>query len=496
MGVVKFFSWRSLATWRFSSINRQDAKERQANRPARLHLETLETREVLTLNPTGYEQEMLELLNHMRTDPAGELHRLLTSTNPIQSADANVQAALDYYGVSGTALASAWASLRPVQPVAWNDSLMTSSHAHNQAMIAADQQSHQLPGEASLGTRITEAGYTNWTIAGENIYAYANSVFYGHAGFAIDWGPGLNGMQNPAGHRNNMMNGSFREVGIAVTQDNNPNTDVGPYVITQDFGNRSTLGNPYLLGAVYNDINHDGRYEAGEGLGGVTVTVRGTTNSYNIGTMSAGGYQLQVPAGSYAVTFSGPGLATPITQTVTVGTANVMLDAFPGMPSGGTTGNTGNGTTTVNHAPVLNTANPFSLNPLYHLSVSNPGTLVSALIGNSITDQDAGALRGIAVTGLNGTASGTWQFSLDGGRTWINFGATSSSAARLLRPTDVIRFVPRAGFTGWVSLQFRAWDQTSGRAGGTVSLVSLFGSTVGGSTAFSSASGTAWLLVW
>lgn len=484
MGVAKLFS--SVRSWLKST-----GSYVKVTRRAQLHLEALETREVLTLNPTGFEQEMLELLNHMRSDPAGELHRLLTSTNPIHSADPNVQAALDYFGVSGSALASAWSSLRSVPPLAWNDSLMTSSRGHNQAMIAADQQSHQLPGEASLGTRITQAGYTNWTSAGENIYAYANSVLYGHAGFAIDWGYGPAGMQSPAGHRINMMSGSFREVGISVAPENNPNTDVGPYVITQDFGNRSTLGNPYLLGAVYNDLNHDGRYEAGEGLANINITARGTATTYNIGTMSAGGYQLQVPTGSYTVTFSGAGFTTPITQTIAVGSVNVLLDAFPGMPNGGTTG-TG---TTANHAPVLNTANPFTLNPLYHLAVSNPGTLVSTLIGNSITDSDAGAFRGIAVTGLTGTSSGTWQFSLDGGRSWTNFGTTSSAAARLLRPSDLVRFVPHAGFTGRVSLQFRAWDQTRGTTGGTVSLVSLFGPTVGGSTAFSSASGTAWLTV-
>ncbi len=43
-------------------------------------------------------------------------------------------------------------------------------------MIAADSQSHQLPGEADLGTRITNAGY-NFSFARENIYAYAKSVF-------------------------------------------------------------------------------------------------------------------------------------------------------------------------------------------------------------------------------------------------------------------------------------------------------------------------------
>ena len=42
--------------------------------------------------------------------------------------------------------------------------------------------------------------------------------------------------------------------------------------------------------------------------------------------MTAGGYQIQVPTGNYAVTFSGNGVIEPITQTVNVGLENVKLD--------------------------------------------------------------------------------------------------------------------------------------------------------------------------
>ena len=80
---------------------------------------------------------------------------------------------------------------------------------------------------------------------------------------------------------------------------------MGPLVITQDFGARYDQGNSYLLGVVYNDSNRNNVYNAGEGLGGVSVSIVGSAGSFNTTTMTAGGYQLQVPSGSYTVTFSG-----------------------------------------------------------------------------------------------------------------------------------------------------------------------------------------------
>ena len=46
--------------------------------------------------------------------------------------------------------------------------LNSSAHAHNLAMASSGDFAHQVPGEASLGARITATGY-HWTSAGENI---------------------------------------------------------------------------------------------------------------------------------------------------------------------------------------------------------------------------------------------------------------------------------------------------------------------------------------
>lgn len=472
MRVANFMGWVRSAM----DTRRQTQRNRQTRH--QLRIEQLEARDVPTINPTGLEQEMLELLNKMRMDPAGELSRLLVSTNPIQARDPEVQSALQYFGVNGTVLASQFASLTAAQPLAWSDGLMTSSRTHNQLMIAADAQSHQLPGEASLGSRATTAGYANWNALGENIYSYSDTVAYGHAGFAIDWGFGTNGLQSPAGHRINMMNNSYREVGISVIAETNPSTEVGPLVITQDFGARFNQGNSFLLGVVYSDSNSNNTYNAGEGLSGVTVSISGSSGSFTTTTMSAGGYQLQVPSGSYTVTFSGGGLSSAITKSVTVGSTNAKVDGVAGQ-----TGNPPPPPPPANHAPVLDASYVATLSSIVK-GTSNPtGVTVASIVGNSITDADANAQKGIAIYNAANT-NGQWQYSLNSGTTWMTFGTASSTAARLLRSTDLVRFVPNASFTGSSTITYVAWDQTTGTAGGTANISTI--ASIGGSTAFSS----------
>lgn len=306
-------------------------------------MEGLEPRQLMVFDPSPNEQYLMELLNRMRMNPAAELGLLTTSLgNPARSNDPNVDSALRYFRTSGTLLASQWASLTAVQPLAWNDKLYLAAEGHNAAMIAADQQTHQAPGEPALGARATNAGYTNWSQVGENVYAYAEGVIHTHAGFALDWGgdpndPNTTGIQDPPGHRENMMEATYREVGIRIaTPGNVAGRTVGPWVVTQDFGRRFNSGNPFLVGVAYQDGGSDG-YSPGEGFGGVTiraVAANGTTGApeYTAVSMSAGGWQMQVPAGTYAVTFSGGGWGSAVTYyNVVVGSENAKVDGVRGV---------------------------------------------------------------------------------------------------------------------------------------------------------------------
>jgi len=319
-------------------------------------LEGLEARELLSFDPTPSEQYMLELLNRFRTNPRAELQHLTTSlSNPARSADADVDSALRFFETSGTVLSQQWTQLTAVPPLAWNEDLYEASALHTQKMIDANQQTHQAPGEAPLGTRVATAGYTNYSIVGENVYAFARSVVHAHAGFAIDWGqdgdvthPSQNGIQNPPGHRDNMLDSRFREVGLRILSENLQSTQVGPLLVTQNLGSRFNLGNPFLVGVVFADGGSNG-YGPGEGLGSVTVQIVGAAGTYIATTMSAGGYQAQVPAGVYDVTFSGAGFGSAVTyRNITVGSQNVKLDGVKGvappapeiavLSGGGTTG--------------------------------------------------------------------------------------------------------------------------------------------------------------
>jgi len=136
----------------------------------------------------------------------------------------------------------------------------------------------------------------------------------------------------------------------------------------------------------------------------------------------------------------------------------------------------------VNDAPILAGAN--NLAGITEDPAANGGTAVSVLITGQVTDVDAGALAGIAVTTLDNT-NGAWQYSIDGGTSWNAFGvpsAPTAAAARLLRDTDLVRFVPTADWNGTATLSFRAWDRTSGAVGGTADTTPN-----GGITAFSTA---------
>jgi parallel beta-helix repeat protein len=145
-----------------------------------------------------------------------------------------------------------------------------------------------------------------------------------------------------------------------------------------------------------------------------------------------------------------------------------------------------------NAAPVLDSSLVQPLTPIAKNPVVNPGTLVSSLIpGLAVTDPDSGALKGIAVTGVDNT-NGTWQYTLDGGTTWLAFGSPSPTSARLLpsNASTLIRFVPNVDYEGTPGISLRAWDQTQGTAGGTFDVT-----TNGGVTPFSAALGTAAIAV-
>ncbi|MET0607058.1 MAG: CAP domain-containing protein [Beijerinckiaceae bacterium] len=216
------------------------------------------------------------------------------------------------------------------QPLAFNGDLNEASEQHSMWMIAADVFSHTGSGGSSAGQRMTAAGYAftgSWGW-GENI-AWATTR--SPSGLQDEVLLMHNSLMNSSGHRANILNASYREVGIGVESGDYGGRD-GAF-ITQDFA-RSGSGN-FLTGVAFDDKDGDRFYDVGEGLGGLTLTAVNiaTGQQFVTTTWDAGGYSLALAAGSYTVTFSGGGFTTTTSQA-TIGGSNVKLDLVDPTASG------------------------------------------------------------------------------------------------------------------------------------------------------------------
>jgi len=96
-----------------------------------------------------------------------------------------------------------------------NSKLISSAHTHNLAMAKANTLSHQLGGEAALGSRVSAAGY-QWSMVGENI-AYNSDRSEG--GVLAVQKAMYNEKPPDDGHRKNILNKKFDDVGIDVIND-------------------------------------------------------------------------------------------------------------------------------------------------------------------------------------------------------------------------------------------------------------------------------------
>ncbi|ACJ00497.1 conserved hypothetical protein [Rhodospirillum centenum SW] len=149
--------------------------------------------------------------------------------------------------------------------------------------------------------------------------------------------------------------------------------------------------------------------------------------------------------------------------------------------------------TAENDAPTLGTQARSLTGVLEDVATGdNTGTTVADLLASgsgTVTDPD-GDTPGIAVTAASST-DGTWQYKVGAG-SWTAFGSPAEGTARLLGPTDLVRFVPNADFSGTgTGLTFRAWDGSSGTAGGTADTTGA-GT---GTSAFSAATASASITV-
>ena len=216
------------------------------------------------------------------------------------------------------------------QPLAFDNDLSEAAEGHDRWMLATDIFSHTGSGGSSPTTRMKAAGYVlsgSWA-TGENI-AWATTR--APTGYVDEVKLLHTNLMNSSGHRANILNPNFREVGLGF--------EVGDYkgrssaFVTEDFAKTGT--DLFLTGVTFDDKDGDRFYDPGEGLGAITVTAKNTAGqTFKTTTSAAGGYDLVLKPGTYTVTFSGANIATS-TQTATIGTKNVKRDLIdPTMKSG------------------------------------------------------------------------------------------------------------------------------------------------------------------
>lgn len=278
-------------------------------------LGTLPTKLYFHGDPSNDEQYLLELVNRGRSDPYNECKLMLDSHDPA------IDQAIVGYRVDIRKLFADFASYAPKPPLALNPKLSEAARIQAQDMATHDFQDHIGSDGSTLADRFTRVGYP-FIYGGENVFAYAQSVFSAEAAFLIDWGvPDL-------GHRINLLDlgdhTGFREIGLCILSESKPATMVGPLVVAQEFGlaSQSTV---FITGVVYRDKNGNNFYDPGEGLGGVQIMP--DSGDYYAVTGASGGYTIPVStrSGRYILTASRQDLAT-LTQEVTVGTENVKAD--------------------------------------------------------------------------------------------------------------------------------------------------------------------------
>ncbi|MFV3128314.1 CAP domain-containing protein [Niveispirillum sp. KHB5.9] len=250
----------------------------------------------------AYELYMLTLVNRARVDPA---------------------AAAAAFGIDlNQGLNPGTISATPKQPLAPNDILAAAAEGHSNWMLATDTFSHTGNGGSDPGQRMDAAGYDfirpyTW---GENIAWSGTTGTIRTSQLAGYIEQQHRGLFLSPGHRVNILGDSYREIGIS--QQIGEFSGYNASMITQNFA--ATGQARFATGVVFNDLNGDGFYNPGEGVGGVSITVNGNAAGQ---TTAAGGYAIPMTNGTWTMGFSGAGLNGAYYQTVTMSGLNVGLDA-------------------------------------------------------------------------------------------------------------------------------------------------------------------------
>ncbi len=256
---------------------------------------------------SSYEQLLLELVNRARLDPNGEA----------QTYGIALNAGLPAGTLSGVAK----------QVLAPQSLLNNSARGHSQWMINTDIFSHTGSSGSDPGQRMTSAGYQFggdfWTW-GENI-AWTGTTGTPNVGQSTAEIHG--NLFKSAGHRLNILNGDFRELGAGVLTGafTSQGSAYNSVMATENFATSGSKA--YITGVAIRDADFDNFYDIGEGRAGLSVVFKaGTAIVGSTATQAAGGYAFAADNTNLSVTFSGGGLAASVTATIAGGAQNAKVD--------------------------------------------------------------------------------------------------------------------------------------------------------------------------
>nr|MDJ0596125.1 malectin domain-containing carbohydrate-binding protein [Pleurocapsa sp. MO_226.B13] len=256
------------------------------------------------VQPSAYEQYMLEMINRARLNP---------------------QAEADLYGIGlNDGLAANTISDDPKQPLVFNSLLINSARSHSQWMLDTDTFSHTGDGGTSSHQRMKNAGYQftgSWR-SGENLGYQGTTGTVNLTSFTEYIHQGL---FESSGHRRNILQSDYREIGLG-----NLTGDFRGYnslMVTQNFAESGS--DVFLTGVAYDDlVIEDDFYTVGEGLAGIEIRAIDTSDNsvYITITMDEGGYQMALPAGTYDVSFYDNNQTIGNIRQITIDSENIKLD--------------------------------------------------------------------------------------------------------------------------------------------------------------------------
>jgi hypothetical protein len=280
----------------------QGLRKRNNRKTRRSLYEPLEDRLLLSLSPET--QKLVYDLNLARHDPAKF------------QQDAGLT--VDLSGVPS----------RP--PLAISTALSEAAQSRAAEMAEHDYFSHQSPVTGNWPNQVArEHGYdlpSSWPDNQNYIESIAAGTY-----FATPDGPLttlITDSSDPDNmHRRHLLGiddllADHKEIGVGHAFDQQ--SEFGHYwSIMTAFEPTSGI---FLSGVVFDDVNHNGRYDLDEGLGGVSIAA----GQYSTVTNPAGGWAIEVPSGEYAVVARGEGFSPGIATAVTVDDENIEVDFISG----------------------------------------------------------------------------------------------------------------------------------------------------------------------